>query len=372
MRIFQAHGARSGRSRMLASAIAAALLLTACGGDDNGDEEAADGDDTSTEEPDDEGDDGGDDDGEVVTLSWSQVLPGDDPYHDVGLFLEERIQEYTDGGYEFEFFLGGALGDEITTLDMYGTGEADIGIHSSSSVASVIPEMGFLATPFLFESVEHWRDVMENEEQYSYWEGVLEENDASFRLGAYGTYGARNVYCVDQAIQSVEDFQGLRLRIIENPVQQRVWSEIGADPVILPYADVYSGLEAGIIDCAENAPTGMVQPAHQEVVDHYTYTQHEIAQALVFMSQSTYDELPEEDQEAFDMAFADLREEMVDIFLESVEPDVEAVEAEVENHDFPDEARAEVLDIVEPIHDEEAESLGLEDLLERIREAGTL
>lgn len=368
MQIYQLDSAHLGRARMLALGIAAVLVLTACGSDDGGGE-AAEGDDDSTEESDDAGSES---DGEVVTLSWSQVLPGDDPYEDVGKFLEERVQEYTDGGYEFEFFLGGALGDEITTLDLYGTGEADFGIHSSSSVASVIPEMGFLATPFLFEGVDHWREVMENEDEYEFWEGVLENNDAAFRLAAYGTYGARNVYCVDQAVQSVDDFEGLRMRIIENPVQQRVWSEIGADPVILPYADVYGGLESGIIDCAENAPTGMIAPGHQEVVDHYTYTQHEIAQALVFMSESTYNELPEEDQEAFDMAFADLREEMVDIFLESVQPDVDAVEAEVETHDFPTEARAEVLDIVAPVHDEEAVSVGLEDLLERIREAGSL
>jgi TRAP-type C4-dicarboxylate transport system substrate-binding protein len=107
------------------------------------------------------------------------------------------------------------------------------------------------------------------------------------------------------------------MRIPENPIVAAVWGSLGCIPVTLPFADVYSALQAGLVDAAENSPTGYTHFAHQEVAKYYLLTMHEISTAWMLVAENAYNALTPELQQQVDRALADTQVEWFRIAREA-------------------------------------------------------
>jgi len=275
-------------------AIAMVALLGACGGSNTTTTETASGNGTTatTAPP----------TAEPVTWTMGHMGAADFVYQLVGEVLRDELDERTGGMVILQIKGAGALGDESGTLELYKSGDMQVGVHISGAVGALFPQFGFLSTPFLFDSEEHWAAVQQSDEGHAYWNGLLEENNAAFRVGAIACMGARNLYSKDP-VATIDDLQGLKLRIVENPVASDIWKAIGSVPIALPFSEVYSALQTGMINAADNSPTGYTHFSHQEVAKNYLETEHEYSTAFMFVSKEAYDALSPELQEQVDAAF---------------------------------------------------------------------
>lgn len=230
-----------------------------------------------------------------ITLRAADNQPEDYPTV-VGLrAMADYLAEESDGRIEMEIFAGGQLGDERSTIEQAQLGVIDIVRTSTSPVGEFYPPMGVYSLPYLFRDETHFVNVLEGEVGEELLAGLTEANLVGL---AYYDSGSRNFYTTDTPIRSVEDLQGLRIRTQESEVVLDMMEALGAEPVPLSFAEVYTSLQTGVIDGAENnfpsyGPEGV---RHFEVAPYYTLDGHARVPEVVMISQSTWNRLSPEDQ----------------------------------------------------------------------------
>jgi len=279
--------------------------------------------------------------------------------------MADHLAENSDGRIVMEVFAGGQLGDERSTIEQAQLGVIDVVRTSTSPVGEFYAPMGVYSLPYLFRDEAHFVSVLEG--------GVGEEllaglSEAGLVGLAYYDSGTRNFYTTETPIRSVEDLQGLRIRAQESQVVLDMMEAFGAEPVPLPFGEVYTSLQTGVIDGAENnfpsyGPEGV---RHFEVAPYYTLNGHARVPEVVMISQSTWDRLSPEDQtlvrEAAQAsvpvqfeAWAELversRTAVEEAGSEIIEVDVEAFEAAVAP--VLEKYAAEYGDLVQRIQDTE-------------------
>lgn len=302
---------------------------------------------------------GGEQDPPQESIVWvfGHLASPDHPYQKAAEVFRDKLDEYTDGVIKLDIKGAGALGDEASMLELYKTGDMQAGIQFSGSVAAVAEQFGFLAIPFLFDSYEHWESVMHSEEGRAFWNDILAQERAGFKVGAIGTEGTRSIYS-KEPITKIEDFSGLKMRIPENPIMATVWGSLGCIPVSLPFADVYSGLQAGLIDASENSPTGYTHFAHQEVAKYYLLTRHEVSAAWMMVADNAYDVLSPDLQQKVDQALADVQVEWFRIAKEAELIKQDQLETEMgvtitePSPELLDQLRGTVMPVVEQLAEE--------------------
>ena len=209
--------------------------------------------------------------------------------------MAEYLEFASDGRIVMEVFPGGQLGDERSTIEQVQLGVIDIVRTSTSPVGEFYPAMGVYSMPFIFRDEAHmWKVV-----QGPIGKELLDGLRAADMVGlAYYDSGSRNFYTASTPIRSVADLQGLRIRTQQSQVVLDMMDALGADPVPLAFGEVYSALQTGVIDGAENnypsyGPGGV---RHYEVAPYFTENAHARVPEIVMISAATYDRLSAEDR----------------------------------------------------------------------------
>lgn len=209
--------------------------------------------------------------------------------------MADYLAQNSDGRIVMEIFAGGQLGDERSTIEQAQLGVIDIVRTSTSPVGEFYAPMGVYSLPYLFRDETHFVNVLEGEVGEELLTGLSEAGLVGL---AYYDSGSRNFYTTETPIRSVADLQGLRIRAQESQVVLDMMEALGAEPVPLPFGEVYTSLQTGVIDGAENnfpsyGPEGV---RHFEVAPYYTLNGHARVPEVVMISQSTLDRLSPEDQ----------------------------------------------------------------------------
>lgn len=231
-----------------------------------------------------------------VTLRAADVQPEDYPTV-LGLkAMAEYLNENSDGRIQMEVFAGGQLGDERSAVEQAQLGVIDVVRVSTSPVGEFYTPMGVFTLPYIFRDQEHYVNVLQGDIGEEILAG-LEEADL---IGlAYYDSGSRNFYTTETPVRGVEDLQGLRLRTQQSQVALDMMELLGAEPVPMAFGEVYSSLQTGVIDGAENnypsyGPDGV---RHYEVAPYFTEDGHTRVPEVVMISAATWNGLSPEDQQ---------------------------------------------------------------------------
>ncbi len=231
-----------------------------------------------------------------VTLRAADNQPEDYPTV-IGLnAMADYLNENSDGRIQMEVFAGGQLGDERSTIEQTQLGVIDIVRTSTSPVGEFYTPMGVYSLPYIFRDMDHFVNVLQGDIGEELLAG-LEESDL---VGlAYYDSGSRNFYTTETPIRSVADVEGLRIRTQQSQVVLDMMELLGAEPVPMAFGEVYSSLQTGVIDGAENnypsyGPDGV---RHYEVAPHFTEDGHARVPEVVMISASTWNSLSPEDQQ---------------------------------------------------------------------------
>jgi tripartite ATP-independent transporter DctP family solute receptor len=232
---------------------------------------------------------------QTVTLRAADNQPDDYPTVQGLYFMADYLAAASDGRIQMEVFSGGQLGDERSTIEQVQLGVIDIVRTSTSPVGEFYPPMGVYSLPFIFRSESHFWKVVQGPIGKELLDGLEQAGMVGL---AYYDSGSRNFYTTQRPIRGVADLQGLRIRTQQSRVVLDMMEALGADAVPMAFGEVYSALQTGVIDGAENnfpsyGPFGV---RHYEVAPYFTLNAHARVPEVVMISKATWDSLSPEDQ----------------------------------------------------------------------------
>ena len=234
---------------------------------------------------------GGDCDAPEFVLTYAENQPEDYPTTQGAYRFAQLVYERTGGKVEIQVSPGGVLGDEQSTIEQMQFGGIDFARVSLSSLSDFIPKMNVLQMPYLYTDADHMWQVLEGE----IGDEFLDSLDG-FGLVALSWYdaGARNFYSAKKPVERLEDVKGMRVRVQESELMKAVVEALGASAVPMAYDEVYSALETGSIDAAENNWPSYDSMRHYEVAPYYTVDEHTRVPEMQLVSEATWKKLPSE------------------------------------------------------------------------------
>lgn len=226
-------------------------------------------------------------------LTYAENQAEDYPTTQGAYKFAELVKERTGGKIEILVNAGGALGDEKSVIEQMQFGGVDFARVSLSPLAEVVPKLNVLQLPYLYTGSEHMWRVLEGD----IGDEFLNSFDGT-NLVALSWYdaGARNFYTTKKPIEKLEDMKGLSIRVQESELMRDSIRALGATPVPMAFGDVYSSLQTGIIDGAENNTPSYESTGHYEVAPFYTNDEHNRVPELQLVSEVTWDKLTPEQQ----------------------------------------------------------------------------
>ena len=287
------------------------------------------------------------------------------PYDMGAKKFAEGVEKATNGAVKISIYPAAQLGDTPEQIEGLKMGTLDISVAAFSHVASFIPELDLFGVPFLFVDDDHFEKVFDGEV------GEILDKASRDRYGIHllstFTSGYRLLFNNKRPVNTTDDLRGMKIRVMGGEANALTWSVFGAIPTPLPYSEVYSALQAGVIDGAENEPVSVKLNRFYEKAPYFALTKHLVLPMGVFISDRSLKKLPEEFQ-------AILKEEA----LKAAK--WERVYITEENMNSVDEMRSFGVKVTEPeasafqekgksIQDSIAKKLGLVDLLEKVRAA---
>ena len=210
------------------------------------------------------------------------------------LKFAELVEERTNGKVLIQVKYGGEFGTQQQMVNQMKFGGVDFARVSLSSISDDLPKLNVLQLPFLYEDSEHMWKVLDGEIGQQFWESFYELNLVP--LSWYDA-GARSFYSAEKPIRTVEDIDGMSIRVQESQMMRDMISLLGGNPVDLAYTEVYSAFETGKIDAAENSWPSYQVSGHCEVAKYYTLDEHTRVPEIQLISGRTWEKLPEEYQQ---------------------------------------------------------------------------
>ena len=299
--------------------------------------------------------------GAQTVLRLAESLPETNPVTVAMFRFAELVAEYSDGELQVQVFPGSQLGQESETIEQAQAGIVDLTRVNSVVVANVSPSMGAFTLPYIFADWDHKYRVLDGQ----IGQDVLDDlEDVGLKGFSYMDAGSRSFYSVEgKPLAGIADLKGLKIRVQPAPISIRMVELLGAVPTPMNYGEVYSALQTGVIDGAENDYVSYKDSAHYEVAPNYMVDAHLSPPAILLMNKVRFDGLTEVQQEAVARAAKDAALYERDIMRAANEEAKTFVQengstvVEVDNAPFRE--------AVQPIY---AEFPGLEALIGRIRD----
>lgn len=267
---------------------------------------------------------------DVKRMKIAHTLPVSHPVHAGIEHLAERIASYSDGRLQLDIFPNGQLGSEPQTLEQVQAGSLDVAKVGGATLGSFIPVAKVFSLPYLFEDGDHYWEVLNGEiGQELLGELAIAGNGqpSGFRGLTYYDAGSRNFYA-KKPIESPADLKGMKIRVMNDPVAIDTMKAMGASPTPISWGELYTALQMGVVDGAENNPPSFVSSRHFEVCKEFTFDHHSRIPDVLIIAESTWNSLTEEEREWISQAAADSSEFQRRAWAEGVDEALEQMEAE--------------------------------------------
>jgi tripartite ATP-independent transporter DctP family solute receptor len=297
-----------------------------------------------------------------VTLRSADIHPDGYPTVEAVKYLGDLMDQRSGGRIKIQVFNNAQLGAEKDTIEQTRFGVIDMNRVNTAPFNNLVPETQVLGLPFLFRSVDHMHKVLDG----PIGDEILKAFEPHGLVGlAFYDSGARSFYTTKTPIRSIEDMKGLKLRVQQSDLWIAMMQALGANPTPMAYGEVYSALETGVVDGAENNWPSYESSRHFEVAKHLTLTEHSLAPEVLVISKISWDKLSPDDQALLRQAAKDSVVKMRELWVareKESEEKVRAAGAEIITVD-----KAPFMAAMGPVYDRFVTSAEMKSLVERIR-----
>jgi len=206
-----------------------------------------------------------------------------------------KLMELSKGTMSIDQFPGAQLGQEPVMLEKVRTGDIDFIITSTANAASVAPQAGVFSEHFIFRDKVHLMHVLADPAVTKEFEAMIKDSVKGAHVLGLMTMGLRNMYS-KQAIHSVADIKGKKVRVQATMTEDTHFPAYGAQTVHMPFGEVYTSLQTGVVAIAENGVNVYMANKHYEVAPVLSITEHEANNNCIWVSDKTWNSLTPEQQ----------------------------------------------------------------------------
>jgi tripartite ATP-independent transporter DctP family solute receptor len=234
------------------------------------------------------------DDGDTSVIKLAHGLNPSHPVHLGMAYMAERVAELSNGRMRIDMYPSEQLCTERECMELLQIGSLGMTKVSAAIMENFSPSYQVLNLPYIFRDEEHRFRVLESE----IGERLLHEGVSRRLLGlAFYDAGSRSFYTRNRPIHTPDDLAGLKIRVIESPTAMRMVSALGGSPTPLAWGELYTALQQGVIDGAENNPPSFYTSRHYEVARYYTLDEHTSVPDVLVISTLIWNRLTPEQQQ---------------------------------------------------------------------------
>jgi tripartite ATP-independent transporter DctP family solute receptor len=237
------------------------------------------------------------------TFGYDQ--PHNTAYGIAGDMFNAKLMELSKGTMGIDQFPGAQLGQEPVMLQKVRTGDIDFIITSTANAASVAPQAGVFSEHFIFRDKEHLMHVLADPAVTKEFEAMIKDSVQGAHVLGLMTMGLRNMYS-KKPIHSVADIKGEKIRVQATMTEDTHFPAYGAQTVHMPFGEVYTSLQTGVVQIAENGVNVYMANKHYEVAPVLSMTEHEANNNCIWVSDKTWNSLTKEQQGWVDAAAAEV------------------------------------------------------------------
>ncbi|MFA6967729.1 MULTISPECIES: TRAP transporter substrate-binding protein [unclassified Bosea (in: a-proteobacteria)] len=230
---------------------------------------------------------------QTVTLRSTDIHPDGYPTIEAVKHMGKLLEERSKGRIKINVFHSAQLGQEKDTIEQTRFGVIDMNRINMAPFNNLIPATNVPSLPFIFRSVDHMRKVMDG----PIGDNLLKEFEKHDLIGlAFYDSGSRSFYNSKRPINTPADMKGLKIRVQQSDMFVSLVSALGANATPMNFGEVYSGLQTGVIDGAENNWPSYESTKHYEVAKFYSLSEHSLSPEVLVMSKKSFDKLSAEDK----------------------------------------------------------------------------
>ncbi|MPM25046.1 Solute-binding protein [bioreactor metagenome] len=263
---------------------------------------------------------------EQVVFKLAVSQPQEHPQYQAGLELGKRLEEATDGRYSVQVYGNETLGTSAEVIQNLSNGTVDFAWIGGANVESLNQDFVVYNLPFVFDSREAQLAVLNDDELNTELFTSLEDSKSITVLGGANA-GQRSIYNAIRPIRTPDDLKGLKIRVQQSDSQVRMLQLLGGIPSPMSFGEVYSALQTGVLDGAENNEPSYNAMKHDEVAKYYSYTRHLMIPDFLLMSTQTLDKMDEKDRDALLAIIPDITQKASDDFVPYVNESIERSKA---------------------------------------------
>jgi len=232
---------------------------------------------------------------EVKHYRFAYDQPKTTGYGILGDIFADKLKALSNGTMLIEQYPGAQLGQEPQVLQLVKSGDVEFCISSSANAATLSPQAGVMSMHFLFRSENHLVKAIADPEVSKAVKAMISETVQGAHVIALATLGLRDMYA-KREIRNVADMKGLKVRVQATPTEDTMFPAYGAQIVHMPFGSVYTSLQTGVVDVAENGVNVYLANKHYEVAPVLSMTEHEANNSLVWVSDKLWNSLTPEQQ----------------------------------------------------------------------------
>ena len=240
---------------------------------------------------------------ETIVLRYGELNPDGHPITMAAAKFAELAGQKSDGRIKISIYSSGQLGDQSTQIQGVQMGAIDMfRVNTSFLVDMGIKDMQVFSLPYLFNDLGHARRVLDSKFGAEFLGKI---DTAGLKMGGIGYFleTPRNYFFSDKVVKSVADMKGVKVRVPQSQIFMDTARAFGASPTPIAYSELYTALQTGVVDGAENPVAGFYANKFYEVAGNYTFDGHDLSPSIVICSEITWSKISKADQDIIRASF---------------------------------------------------------------------
>ena len=296
------------------------------------------------------------------TIRLGHGLSTSHSVHKGMLFFGEMLEEISEGRFKVQIYPSQQLGTERQCLELLQIGSLDMTKVSAGVLENFSPSIKVFGIPYMFKDKEHTFRVLDG----PIGDELLAGTEKYWLKGlGYYDSGSRSFYTINKPIEKPNDLEGLKIRVMESQTAIDMVKSFGGSPTPISWGELYTALQQGVVDGAENNPPSFYLSRHYEVCKYYIIDEHTVLPDVVLMSTHLWNSLNEQEQvwvqKAMDLSVIEQRR----LWLESEMESLEAVKAAGVEVSYPDKSKFS--DMSRSVSDQYAQDPLIKSFIDKIK-----
>ncbi|GAB3664112.1 TRAP transporter substrate-binding protein [Echinicola sediminis] len=285
--------------------------------------------------------------GGKTVIKLGHGLDTSHPVHGAMVYMADRLEEKSGGEMELKIYPNGQLGNERELVELLQIGSLGMTKVSSAVMESFAPKIQVLSQPYLFRDDEHRERVLNGE----IGKMLLNEGTQFWLKGlAFYDAGSRSFYTKDKPVETPEDLLGKKIRVMESNTAINMVKSFSGSPTPVSWGELYTALQQGIVDGAENNPPSVISSRHYEICKFYSLNEHTAVPDMLIVSTKVWDRLSEQEQRWLQDAVDESVTYQYKVWAEAEEESMQILKEEGVTITRPD--KEPFRKAVEPMYDE--------------------